>query len=351
MLMLGAWFGKEKKPNFRTFLKPLAAQMNRLQHGFQVARPQAPPRVVSFRLLTFTADNPAKEDLGAYQSTACGICQQAAQFVNNINGHATVPTFPWQQQPAPLRTRENILADAQLAHDSGNPSHGIKAPPPIVRFEGLDIIQAIDYLHNFCLRVMSLLLALWFSEDHRQKPFSRRARVGEFNGKMTDTRPPEFISRPPQSYSKIKYWKGVEYRNFLLYYGPVVLKGLIDDAQFDHFMLLSAGTAIFLGHSITPQQRQLGQGMLNAFVQQFAGLYTARFMSKTVHSLIHIELCVLKTGPLWTTSCFPYESIYHHLIQMINGTQYVLDQVSISFSSQTRRGKKSIIIIIIIIIT
>jgi len=36
---------------------------------------------------------------------------------------------------------------------------------------------------------------------------------------------------------------------------------------------------------------------------------------------------------------------------MINGTQYVLDQVSISFSSQTRRGKKSIIIIIIIIIT
>ena len=39
---------------------------------------------------------------------------------------------------------------------------------------------------------------------------------------MTATRPPEFISRPPQPYTKIKYWKRVEYRNFLLYYGAGV---------------------------------------------------------------------------------------------------------------------------------
>jgi hypothetical protein len=341
MLMLGAWFGNQKKPNFRVFLKPLAEQMNRLRGGFQAVNHQGNPQQISFHLLTTTADNPAKEDIGAYQSTVCGICHQVPEFVANVNGHATVPTFPWKQQPATLRTRETIINDAQVAVQTGAPSRGIKGPPPLLRFEALDIVQGIDYLHNFCLRVMALLLNLWFSEAHRLKNFSHRNQVDEFDSRMVDTRPPEFISRPPQPFSKIKHWKAAEYRNFLLYYGPIVLKGIIGEEQLEHFMLFSTGTGIFLSHSITPEMRHLGQSMLNGFVEKFAGLYTARFMSKTVHSLVHIEMCILKTGPLWTTSCFPFESIYHFLVQLINGTQYVLNQVrNHSLSISERRRKK-----------
>lgn len=325
--MLGAWFGKQKKPNFKSFLKPLAGQMNRLREGFDATDHQGALKRITFHLLATTADNPAKEDLGAYQSTVCGCCHQVPEFVPNVNGAATVPTFPFKQEPATLRTRETIIDDATVALQTGAPSRGIKGPPPLLWFLALDIIQSIDYLHNFCLRVMALLLSLWFSETHRLRGFSHRNMVEEFDARMVDTRPPEFISRPPQPFAKIKHWKGVEYRNFLLYYGPIVLKGILTEEQLEHFMLFSTGTAIFLSHSITPHMRQLGQSMFNAFVERFAGLYTVRFMSKTVHSLLHIEMCVLKTGPLWTTSCFPYESIYHFLRQLINGTQYVLDQV------------------------
>jgi len=337
MLMLGAWFGVEKKPDFRVFLKPLAAQMNKLRIPFQVETPSGAVQA-SFRLLTKTADNPAKEDIINYLSTTCGICQQAPVFVANVNGVATIPTFPKLEQPAVMRTTLNILQDSVAAHQVRAPSHGIKGPVPMIQFQGVDLVLPLDYQHNFCLRVMAKLLELWFGEANGGKPFSRRDQVRVFDRKMTDTRPPEFISRQPQPYSKIKYWKAVEYRNVLLYYGPLVLKGVVTDAQYRHFMLLSAGLAIFLGQSISPAQRQLAQGMLNKFVGEFAALYGQRFMSKTVHSLLHVEYCVLKTGPLWATSCFPFESIYHHLLKMIHGTQYVLEQVCSSVFSEKRRA-------------
>ena len=53
-----------------------------------------------------------------------------------------------------------------------------------------------------------------------------------------------------------------------------------------------------------------------------------RFMSKTTHSLCHIPYHVRKWGPLWTTSCLPFESFYHFCVKMIHGTRYALHQVS-----------------------
>ena len=104
--MLGAWFGG-KKPDFKAFLRPLAVQLNKLRAGVNMNTPigEIP---ISFSTLTMTADNQAKEAVVNYQSTVCGICQQVPEFVENAVGLANVTTFPFQQQPAPLRTRDNI---------------------------------------------------------------------------------------------------------------------------------------------------------------------------------------------------------------------------------------------------
>ena len=183
---------------------------------------------------------------------------------------------------------------------------------------------------------MSKMLNLWFGTETAGKDFSVKNKLDDFDKMMIDTRPPSFITRPPRPYSKyIKYWKAVEYRNFLLYYGPIVLRTILDDDRYRHFLLFSGGIALFLGHKITPADRARGQGMLNLFVRQFENWYGQRYMSKTVHSLVHVELCVLKTGPLWATSCFPFESTYHFLVQMIHGTRFVLHQVRSSSSSSS----------------
>ena len=78
MLILGAWWGA--KPNFNCFLLPISEQLNALKdHGFMAENHLNQPVYVTLRLLVTTADNPAKEALENYKSTACGVCHQVGE--------------------------------------------------------------------------------------------------------------------------------------------------------------------------------------------------------------------------------------------------------------------------------
>ena len=145
--MLGAWFGG-KKPDFKAFLRPLAVQLNKLRAGVNMNTPigEIP---ISFSTLTMTADNQAKEAVVNYQSTVCGICQQVPEFVENAVGLANVPTFPFRQQPAPLRTRHNMVALGQQAVQQQEPVNDLKGGTPLLWINNLDPVLPIDYQHTY----------------------------------------------------------------------------------------------------------------------------------------------------------------------------------------------------------
>ena len=62
---------------------------------------------------------------------------------------------------------------------------------------------------------------------------------------LTGTLSNEF-ARQPRSLEELKCWKTAEFRQFLLYTGPVVLKGVINDNIYVHFLALSVAIAILL---------------------------------------------------------------------------------------------------------
>jgi len=187
--MIGAWFGGSK-PNFHTFLPPVAEQLNRLR----TPRPMTTPdgeKNVSFRLLTVSADNPAKEAVLELKCNACGICEQAALSERDAAGRPTIPTFPLATPPAAIRTRASMLQDAETAVDEGlDHSHGIRGPTSLMLVEDIDPVLPIDYSHNICLRVNDKLLSLMFDVKHRDQPFSVRNRAAEFDLLLTNTSPP-----------------------------------------------------------------------------------------------------------------------------------------------------------------
>jgi len=57
-----------------------------------------------------------------------------------------------------------------------------------------------------------------------------------------------------------------------------------------------------------------------------------RRFSINIHHVKHLKGQVLRYGPLWTTSCFPFESMNHFLRKLIHGTGNVLSQVPSSSS-------------------
>jgi hypothetical protein len=59
----------------------------------------------------------------------------------------------------------------------------------------------------------------------------------------------------------------------------------------------------------------------------FPSLYGDKFLPLNMHSLMHLPKCVEDLGPLWVYSCFPFENVNGHLMELFHGTQNVEQQI------------------------
>jgi len=205
MIFLGAWFGKDK-PNFHIVFPKIANILNSLAtNGLDVLIPNGENRHITLTLLTFQADNPAKDAILEKEMNACPTCEQEPELANNVNGNPTVSVFSLPEVEAPFRTRDSILDNAEAATAGGESDHGIKAYPPLSLFANLELRLPTEYQHNICLRVMLKLLTLWFSTTKAGEPFNFSGLVPTFNRLMKLIKPPFFVPRPPRGHGDIKH--------------------------------------------------------------------------------------------------------------------------------------------------
>lgn len=95
--------------------------------------------------------------------------------------------------------------------------------------------------------------------------------------------PSDFV-RKAREISDVSRWKATEFRSFLLYFGPIVLKNILNEKCYVHFMALSISMTILL----SPDRRELleyANQLLDYFVKQFEIIYGVEFSSHNVHGL------------------------------------------------------------------
>lgn len=68
-------------------------------------------------------------------------------------------------------------------------------------------------------------------------------------------------------------WKATEFRQFLLYTGPVVLLGKLSDVAYNNFMLFSVAIFVLLDKSCSVSEIDYANELLVLFVQHFYELY------------------------------------------------------------------------------
>ena len=146
-------------------------------------------------------------------------------------------------------------------------------------------------------------------------------------------RPPSNLTRSPRSIDERAYWKASEWRNFLLYYSPMALFGLLPEPYFSHFMLLSEAIYLLNQSAITFTEVFEAREKLELFVKDFQRYYGIENMSFNVHQLLHACDCVLNWGPLWAYSAYGFEDLNGKLLNMFNGTQAVALQIAKRFST------------------
>ena len=126
---------------------------------------------------------------------------------------------------------------------------------------------------------------------------------------ITNCVPREF-SRKPRSLSELSRWKATEFRKFLLYTGPIILKGILYDNLYNHFLILHLAIRISSSQEHEKYYNRYARDLLLNFVETNRMLYGDSFVFYNVHSLIHLAGDCVEFG---TVDSFSYFEFDNHL--------------------------------------
>ena len=202
-------------------------------------------------------------------------------------------------------------------------------------FVELDIpcvtLFVLDYMHLVCLGVTKRILRFL-----KKGPAVCRLSQTQLNMisdhliSMKDSIPSNF-SRKPRPLLEMDRWKATEYRQFLLYTGPVVLKKVLAPKHFTHFLTLRMGIAILL-NSNDPERNagiEYANNLLQYFVRNACLYYGDIFNVYNVHNLVHIASDVKNLGcPLDDISCFQFENYLQSLKRKVKNANNPVVQIT-----------------------
>lgn len=159
-----------------------------------------------------------------------------------------------------LRTNDPFRTKQQPEHHHA---------PSVLENLSIDMVKQfpLDYMHSVLLGVTKRILSLW----HRGNKHIELTKVQmeKFDELFLSTKGyiiSEF-SRKPRSILCIDRWKATEFRLFLLYLGPIILKDILSKKAYNHFLAISVAVRILC--SKTQTNYPYAQDLLEYFVKKF----------------------------------------------------------------------------------
>lgn len=186
----------------------------------------------------------------------------------------------------------------------------------------------LDYLHLICLGTVRKLLYLWCFDTKCNNKLSR-ASINQLSQLLLAQKyniPTEF-SRKPRSLQEIKRWKATEFRQFLLYTGPVVLKHILPSVKYKHFLALFISVFILCNPKFIKRNLQSSKHLLKYFVENFKILYGPSHVSHNIHNMLHISDDAEYFGILDNFSTFPFENKLQQIKRLVRKGDKPLAQI------------------------
>lgn len=201
----------------------------------------------------------------------------------------------------------------------------------LVGLEHFNILFSIsvEYMHSGLLGAQKRLLNFFCNSKYNGKLFYITPKNRKIlNNRILALKPTSNIVRKPRSLDQRKNFKASEFRSLLLYYLPVCLSGCVPNIYVEHIRRLSAAIYILLKATITYEEVDSSEEMLDKFVKDHQELFGKENMVMVIHILKHFSESVRQLGPLWCHSAFPFERFNGCLLKMVSGTTDVLHQIS-----------------------
>ncbi|KAG1713953.1 hypothetical protein GQR58_002021 [Nymphon striatum] len=312
-VVIGVYSGNKKPSSSIEYLDEFVKDVKTLEAGFTFEGKQ-----LSLQLSSVICDTPARSFVKNIKSHngyyGCDKCSQSGLYINHRMTYPDNDSLLW--------TDESFLSD--LAEDHRAPNWTNPFPGITVGF----ISQfPVDYMHLVCLGVVRRLLNIWLKGKLKTRLTNRL--VDQLSTALVQLRshiPSEF-ARKPRSVREVDRWKATEFRQFLLYTGPVVLSSIVDEPVYQNFMLLSAGISILICPSLSVIYADYAMSLLKDFVMHYGQIYGKDLIVYNVHGIIHLAEDVKRHGHLDKYSSFPYENHLQKLKKMVRKPKYPLAQI------------------------
>ena len=190
---------------------------------------------------------------------------------------------------------------------------------------------SLDYMHLVCLGVVRRMLT-YLKKGPRLCRLSKH-QLGRINESLQEFRgqlPSEF-ARQPRGLDDLDHWKATEFRQFLLYTGPLVLKDVLAPEVFQHFLKLSVGISILLDSDDNRRHHYLdfSSALLSSFVLTCPEIFGPTFSVFNVHSLCHLADDASNfSRSLNSLSCFAFENHLQIIKKSVRNANMPIVQVA-----------------------
>lgn len=298
---IGIYWGHDKPTDSNDFIQEFYDEIvNIIANGIQIKNKSGVIQNKQVVIDTFCCDVPAKSFLlktkGHSGFFSCSRCCTEGEYLNRR------VCFP--DLNCPKRTHEHFVQKQQEEHHIGTNLSILTSIP------GIDIINifSLDYMHLICLGVTKKLINLWLKGPLKTRLNSAKSKLLSNNLIYLKNVIPIDFHRKPRGVDELPRWKATEFRTFLLYLGPVVLKNIINEKCYLNFMCLHVSIFILLKSNISNSLVKFSKNLLHYFISNFISIYGREWVSHNVHALQHLNDDYSRFGSLDNCSAFPFEN-------------------------------------------
>lgn len=307
---VGIYYGLKKPESSSEFLKLFVTEMEKIRdQGILFNR-----SIYFLKINAFICDAPAKSFVkcivGHNGYHGCGKCTQHGEW----NGRTFFPETNFQR-----RTDLQFINREDEDHHNGY---------SILESLGIGMVSQFpgDYLHLLCLGTMKKLLLFWIKGPLLNRlPAFKQQLISTALLAARQTQPAEF-QRRIRGLDDISFFKGTEFRTFLFYTGPVVLKNILSMAEYKNFLALHIA-CIICNNKKFHQFLEVARKLFEYFVESFSEIYGEKYLSYNIHNLLHVvDDCEL-FGTLEDFSAYPFESLLGKIKKKVRQGNKILQQV------------------------
>ena len=304
---------KEPEYTINSYLSPLVEDLLYLWRGVSMTLPNLSRVTIRAALLCISCDLPATRKVLGFasfnSSHGCSKCHHHFPHLKEYKKHDFSDFDYLNWVPRSLSTHQAFAQQYSQTKSKSEQKklvqdHGVRNCV-LLKLPYFDPIRVhvIDPMHNLLLGTAKMVTSTWIEEG-----ILCQQKLKQIQDTIEQIHAPVDVGRlPAKVASSFSGFKADQWRNWVLIYSTICLKGVIDGSHLRCWLLFVKACRLICTRSITQENVEVAHSFLVQFCRMFVDLYGKKYTTPNLHMHMHLKECLLDFGPVYAFWCYSYE--------------------------------------------